>query len=109
MWRATPVHVRRAATPGVFFEIHYGTGDEPSQLIDAGEWLGVAQLNALSAQERLDAGELTEAAWKTPPPRCSMRWTPDPVDAAGSLRIIEEVRSRPRRRQDHSASRSTAA
>ena len=42
------------------FEVQYGAADEPSRLIDPGEWLGIAELYVLTAQDRLDAGDLTE-------------------------------------------------
>jgi hypothetical protein len=45
------------ATSEVSFEIRYGVGEESSQLLDAGEWLGAAELYAAEARERLDAGE----------------------------------------------------
>ncbi len=42
------------------FEVRYGHGDEPSRLLDPGEWLGVSELYALAAQDQLDAGELAD-------------------------------------------------
>jgi hypothetical protein len=44
----------------ISFEIRYGIGDEPSQLLDPGEWLGISDAATLAAQERLDFGELNE-------------------------------------------------
>jgi hypothetical protein len=44
----------------ISFDIRYGIGDEPSRLLDPGEWLGVSELYDLAASERLAAGELNE-------------------------------------------------
>lgn len=40
-------------TPEISFDIRYGKGDEPSRLLDAGEWLGVSELYAVAAEEQL--------------------------------------------------------
>lgn len=48
----------RPTEPGeIDFEVRFGRGDEPSRLIDAGEWLGVAELYGQVAAERLAEGE----------------------------------------------------
>lgn len=39
--------------PELDFEVNYGPAAEPSQLLDAGEWLGVAELYEAVARERL--------------------------------------------------------
>jgi hypothetical protein len=39
------------------FEVRYGPHDEPSHIIDAGEWLAAAEMFSTAAQERLDGGE----------------------------------------------------
>jgi hypothetical protein len=39
--------------PELDFEVNYGPDGEPSQLLDAGEWLGVAELYEAVARERL--------------------------------------------------------
>lgn len=38
------------------FEVRFGRGDEPSRLLDAGEWLGLAELYGQVATERLAEG-----------------------------------------------------
>jgi len=42
--------------PEISFDIAYGRGDEPSRLLDPGEWLGVSELYAVAADEQI--GEL---------------------------------------------------
>lgn len=38
----------------ISFDVRYGVGDEPSRLIDAGEWLAVSELYGLAAATELD-------------------------------------------------------
>jgi hypothetical protein len=46
--------------PELDFEVNYGPAGEPSQLLDAGEWLGVAELYEAVARERLGGAELDD-------------------------------------------------
>jgi hypothetical protein len=43
--------------PELDFEVNYGPAGEPSQLLDAGEWLGVAELYEAVARERLGGAD----------------------------------------------------
>jgi hypothetical protein len=43
-----------AGPPDVSFEVQYGKGDEPSRLIDCGEWLGVSELYSSAAEQHLE-------------------------------------------------------
>lgn len=43
--------------PELDFEVNYGPPAEPSQLLDAGEWLGVAELYEAVARERLGGAD----------------------------------------------------
>ena len=47
-----------AESPPISFDMHYGWGTEPSQLIDPGEWLGVADLYVAGARAELDSGDV---------------------------------------------------
>jgi hypothetical protein len=46
--------------PELDFEVNYGPAAEPSQLLDAGEWLGVAELYEAVARERLGGADERE-------------------------------------------------
>ncbi len=46
--------------PAISFEMRYGWGDEPSQLLDPGEWLSVADLFEANAQAELNSGDITD-------------------------------------------------
>jgi hypothetical protein len=47
------------APPEVSFDMRYGWGEEPSRLLDPGEWLGVADMFDASAQAELNSGDIT--------------------------------------------------
>jgi hypothetical protein len=49
-----------AETPTVSFEMRYGLGDESSTLIDAGEWLGAAEVFTANVSAMLGAGDLAD-------------------------------------------------
>jgi hypothetical protein len=44
--------------PDISFDMRYGQGDEPSHLIDPGEWLGVADLFEANARAELSSGDI---------------------------------------------------
>lgn len=43
--------------PRISFDMVYGWGDEPSRLLDPGEWLGVADVFAANARAELDGAD----------------------------------------------------
>ena len=43
--------------PRISFDMVYGWGDEPSRLLDPGEWLGVADVFAANARVELDGAD----------------------------------------------------
>jgi hypothetical protein len=47
--------------PKVAFDVCYGEGDEPSKLLDPGEWLGVSDLYAAAAADQLENADLADA------------------------------------------------
>ncbi|MEV0839354.1 hypothetical protein AB0I55_07315 [Actinocatenispora sera] len=47
-------------TPTISFDVEYGSGDAPSTLLDAGEWLGAAELFAVNADAVQSSGDLSD-------------------------------------------------
>ncbi|BCJ33270.1 hypothetical protein Athai_07730 [Actinocatenispora thailandica] len=46
--------------PVVSFDVRYGPDDVPSTLLDAGEWLGAAELFTMNAEAVLGSGDLSD-------------------------------------------------